>query len=116
MVHHLFDSIIQVFPFCDLDCFDAVCLCQGLEVRIYKFGKRITTVEEQLLPLTYHAKEIIVEENNLDRYLGLMNSSQFLDGHLESTVTNEKYHFPVWRTQFGSHCCRQTEANGSKST
>ena len=79
-------------------------------------GKGATAFKHQVLPLTYIAKIIVVQENHLHRCLLLHNCTQFLDIHLETAITEETADGSVWSTKGSTDSCRKTEAHGTKST
>jgi hypothetical protein len=68
---------------------------------------------KQLLPLTYHAQKAVVQDDDLNIYAALHNGTQFLDGHLYTSVANNGYHRAVLCTVFGAYGCGQRKAHGA---
>ena len=58
-------------------------------------GLGITLVEEQLLPLPDHAKKVVVQDTDLNRETVLHEGRHFLQIHLKSAITADRYHLPL---------------------
>ena len=71
---------------------------------------------EQLLPLPHHAKEPIIQDEDLQVHIGLHDGAKLLNGHLDATVTNDRNHGSLWRTKFCTDACRQSKTHRTQST
>ena len=69
---------------------NAICPGNQSVVRIHHPGCGITAVKEHLLPLSHIAEPVVVEYDNFDSDIFLHHHSQFLDGHLNTSVSTEK--------------------------
>jgi hypothetical protein len=95
---------------------NSIRLGNSYEIRIFHIGKRITFVEEHLLPLANHTKEVIVEDNDLYPNIFLKDSSQFLNGHLNAAIATKQANSAMGSADFGTNGRRQTESHGSQSS
>src|SRR5215831_20164701 len=71
---------------------------------------------KQFLPLTHHAEEIVVENDNFYISTELHNSTQFLQRHLKTTITNDRNNSSVLRTILRTNRCGQCKTHCAEST
>src|SRR5580698_922077 len=79
---------------------------EGDEVRAGDIHERIAFVVEELLPLADHAKEAVVQDEDLDIDVKLHDGAKFLKGHLETPVTDDGNDCAIRCAKFGADCRR----------
>lgn len=72
------------------------------KIRIHQIHRRIAALIEQLLILRTMPRNSLSKQDDLDRHIPLRAQAQFLDGHLETAVSNEHDDFFVRATNFCS--------------
>src|SRR5690606_40487254 len=75
-----------------------------------EFSEGIPLVIKQLLPLSNHSQEVVVQENDLNRCFGLHDGTQFLYGHLNPAITQYADHLSVVIMKLG------TQRRGKRKT
>src|ERR1043165_8180469 len=93
-----------------------ISFCYLDKIRAGNVDKRISFIMEQLLPLANHSKKIVVQYNDLDINSTLHDRSQFLDGHLKTTIPDNCYDCPVPGAEFCTNGCWQSKAHCPKAT
>ena len=78
-------------------------------------SERVSPVVEKLLPLAYHSKICIVQENDLDCRPRLMYRPELLYGHLEAAIPEEHNHLPAGSRYLRAHRCRKPEPHRTES-
>src|SRR6218665_518789 len=70
---------------------------------------------EELLPLSYHAEELVIEDDDL--YIGfeLHDGAKFLQCHLETTVADDRNSLSAWVTISGSDSCGECKSHGTQA-
>src|ERR1041384_2252939 len=71
----------------------------------------ITLLEKELLPLAYHAEEIIVHDRNFHIRALLHSSRQLSRGHLESAIARDCPDLLIFRRKPGTNRGRETKAH-----
>src|SRR5512138_1544180 len=81
-----------------------------------EFSERVPVVIEKLLPLSHHAKEHVVQDNNLDRYFVCSYGAELLDIHLDAAVTGNIEDRNIRAGVLRSHCGREAVTHGSETS
>ncbi len=71
---------------------------------------------EKLLPLTYHPEKFVVQDQYFHFGAELHDGSQFLQSHLETSVSDNGYNRLVWCAVPGANCCREPKAHRSETS
>src|SRR6266498_326608 len=93
-----------------------VSFCYLYKVRTCNIYKRISFIMKQLLPLTHHAKKLIIQNDEFHIYLALHDSSEFLYRHLKTAVADNSNNSSVRRTKLCADRCRKCKTHCSQST
>src|SRR5690606_23234652 len=110
------DRWLQILATFDLDCRNAICLGDLDEVRIYHLRRRVTLLVEELLPLSYHPEEAVIEYHNFHWNLVLHDCAEFLESHLETAIADHSDNFFLRYREFRAHRCRKGKSHRSCST
>src|SRR5215831_1958842 len=70
---------------------------------------------KKLLPLAYHAQELVIEDNDLHINLALHNSAELLQGHLEASISYNGDHRSFRRTYFCTDSSRKCKSHCPES-
>ena len=111
MLQHLYDGIIQLLTFCHLATPDMIGIGNLDEVGVLQVRLRVALFKEELLPLTYHPQEVIVQKDDLHIHTILHDGSKLLDGHLQTTVAYKDTNSSLGCSILGTDACGQAEAH-----
>ncbi len=76
---------------------------------------RIATTVLHVLPLPHHAKRLVVQTNDLHRQVVLHTGREFLQIHLEATLTGDTHRDSIWKRQLHAHRRWETEAHSAET-
>src|SRR5262245_57618130 len=102
MIQHLFQCLAKLCTCFHFLRFDIITFGDCDVIRTGNVHKGIALVMEQLLPLPYHAQELVIKNDDLYRGTELHNCTELLDRHLDTTISDNGYHLTVWSTVFGT--------------
>ena len=74
-------------------------LCKFDKIRRNHVHSRVTLLEEELLPLTHHAEEVVVHDGNFHVCTLLNGCGQFGGGHLETAIACHRPNFLIFRRE-----------------
>src|SRR5699024_4921141 len=99
------------------DSSDAEPFSQFDKVRVFSHQRRgITFFIKLLLPLPDHPERFIVDNDHFDRQLMLLDDRKLLHRHLETAVSDYRYHCLLRTPELGSDGCRQAEPHRPQTT
>src|SRR5690606_35522340 len=95
---------------------DVICFRELYKIGIYHLGTGVSLLVEQLLPLTYHAEVADVQHEDLYGDLVLKNGTQFLHGHLITTITDDSNNVFVRARGPGADGGAKGKSHGARTT
>src|SRR6056300_506620 len=113
MCHHFLYGSSQLISFTYSCCLNVVTCCYFNKVWVTHYCGSIPTFEKQFLPLSHHTEMLVIEHHDFYSSLILENSSQFLNGHLVTSVSNDSHYFSIWSTHFCTNSCRKSKAHSA---
>src|SRR5579863_3670207 len=102
-------------PVCNFFSSDAVGFCHFHKIRALNIDERISSVVEKFLPLAHHTKELIVQYDYFHINPCLHDGTQFLNGHLESSIASNGNYRSFRCSVFCTDGSRQCKSHGTES-
>src|SRR5699024_4787598 len=80
------------------------------------YGLGITFIIKTLLPLPYHSKCIVIDNDYLNRQIPFVNNRELMCSHLEPAIAYDRNYQIIRCTKLCSDCRRKPKAHCPKAT
>src|SRR5262245_30858931 len=105
----------HAFAFADACRTKAVGVSHLREIRIHQWGRSITLLVEELLPLADHAQVAVVDDGDFYVDLLLHDGGKFAERHLKAAIAYDDPHLGVGTGELGTDGCRKSKAHRAQT-